>query len=110
MPDPNADIRKKEYPTWPKEIREAVDDRLVLVGMAKNQVLASIHLDVKDIQKQMVDATSEKVESWVVWKLYNGWAYLKMPKSQMVTISFREGTVVQVEFHTDTKGAYKPKF
>jgi hypothetical protein len=104
VPDPNAEIRKKEYPAWPKEIREAVDDHLVLVGMTKNQVLAAIRLAEKDIPKEVVEIADGKIENWTVWKLANGWACCRMSDSQRVTISLRRETVSQIEFHTQTKG------
>jgi hypothetical protein len=107
VPDPNAEIRKKEYSIWPKEIRQAVDDRLVLVGMTKNQVLVAIHLGEKDIRKQFVDTERGKAETWTVWRVNGGWAFCKMPYSQMVTIFFREGAVVQIKFHAETKEAIK---
>jgi hypothetical protein len=104
VPDPTLDIRKKEYPSWPKETREAVDGRVVLVGMTKNQALVALRLAEKEIAKQVVETTAGTVESWCVWKVANGWAYWKMRYSQMVTISFSGGKVVQLEFHSDTKG------
>jgi hypothetical protein len=110
-PDPNAEIRKKEYPTWPKEIREAVDERLVLVGMTKNQVLVTIRLAENDIPKQIVETADGKIENWTLWRVANGWTGWKMLHSQMVTVSIRNDTVSQIEFHTEAKDAKRvPSF
>ena len=96
LQDPTAEIRKKEYRTWPKPIREAVDGRIVLVGMTKNQAQAAMHLEEKSIQKGTASATGAKMESWIVWRLVKSWAYVKMQYSQMVTITFRDGLVTQI--------------
>ena len=95
--DPTAGLRQKEYRTWPKPIRQAVDSRLVLVGMTKNQVQVAMHIEEKNIQKTVTASTSETVESWVVWRLLNSWSYVKRMQSQMVTITFRNGVVTLVE-------------
>ena len=92
-PDPTEQIRKKEYKSWPKEIREAVDDRMVLVGMTKNQVQAALHLEEKVIQKSVLDGANGKTENWTVWRSH-GWSYLNMHGFQMVTITFRDGAQI----------------
>jgi len=97
VPDPSAEIRKKEYHTWPEPIRKAVDDRLVLIGMTRNQALVATRLAEKDIQKQATDTANGNVESWVVWRLADSWAYLKVRNSQKVIITFREGAVQQID-------------
>lgn len=95
--DPTQAIWKKEYQTWPKSIRDAVDGRLVLVGMTKNQVQVSLHLEEARVQKGAAAAPSEPVESWVVWRLLTGWSPVKRAKSQMVTITFRNGVVSRLD-------------
>ena len=95
--DPNEEIRKKEFRTWPKSIRDAVDGRLVLVGMTKNQVLVSLRIEEKNIQKTLVPlATGEPIENWVVWRLLKGWSFVKRSQGQMVTITFRNGAVTRI--------------
>lgn len=95
--DPTADIRKKEFRTWPKSTREAVDARLVLVGMTKNQVLVSLRIAEKNIQKNVVTtATNEPIETWTVWRLLTSWSFVKRSQGQMVTLTFRNDVVTQI--------------
>ena len=95
--DPTSGIRKKEFRTWPKSIQEAVNARLVLVGMTKNQVQVALHLEEKRLQKNAAVTGSEPVENWVAWRLLTGWSPVKRSQSQMVTITFRNGVVTQIE-------------
>lgn len=117
IPDPNEEIRKKEYPTWPKEIRQAVDAREVQVGMTKNQVLLALRLAEKDIQKQLTDTETGKVENWTVWRTAQGWSAVRIPLrpasyprtyavpvSYKVTLTFRDGTVSQIQTQHPTYG------
>jgi len=94
--DPIADVQSEEYRTWSLKIREAVDERRVLVGMTKIQVQAAMHLEEKPIQKLKPDSPNSKVESWIAWRLLKGWSYVKRPQSQMVTILFRDGVVAKI--------------
>jgi len=95
--DPTSGIRKKEFHTWPKSIREAVDARLVLVGMTKNQVLVSLRIEEKNIQKNVVTtAKDEPIENWTVWRLLTSWSYVKRSQGQMVTLTFRNGVVTRI--------------
>lgn len=95
--DPSAEIRKKEFNTWPRSIREAVDARLVLVGMTKNQVLVSLRMDEKNIQKNVVTTSAnEPIENWVVWRLLTSWSFVKRSQGQMVTLTFRNGAVSHI--------------
>ena len=95
--DPTSEIRKKEFRTWPKSIREAVDARLVLVGMTKNQVLVSLRIAEKNIQKNAVTtATDEPIETWTGWRLLTSWSYVKRSQGQMVTLMFRNGVVTRI--------------
>lgn len=103
VPDPHAEIRKKEYPTWPKEIREAVDERNVQVGMTRNQALVAVRLAENDIPKQMVESAADKVENWTLWKTSKSWTPGKiLDMSRKMTITFRNGIVDQLVFHTGT--------
>jgi len=112
IPDPHAAIRQKEYPTWPEPIRKAVDERLVQVGMTKNQALLALRLAEEDIQKQVTDTGSGKTETWTVWKVPNGWTFTPMPTkrrgpvpfSERVTIVLRDGVVAQIDFSPETEG------
>ncbi len=95
--DPTIEIRKKEFRTWPKSIREAVDARLVLVGMTKNQVLVSLRIAEKNIQKNVVTtAKDEPIETWIVWRLLTSWSFVKRSQGQMVTLTFRNGVVTRI--------------
>lgn len=95
--DPSSEIRKKEFKTWPRSIREDVNARLVLKGMTKNQVLVSLRMDEKNIQKTVVTTTTnEPIESWVVWRLLTSWSFVKRSQGQMVMITFQNGVVTQI--------------
>jgi len=94
--DQTAEIRSEEYHTWPLKIREAVDNRRVLVGMTKNQAQAALRLEEKRLQKLKSDSTDNKIESWIAWRLLKGWSYVKRPQSQMITILFRDGIVAKI--------------
>jgi hypothetical protein len=101
IPDPNAEIRKKEYPTWPKSVRKAVDDRIVELEMTKNQVLLSTGLAEKDLQKQVTDTAGKQVEIWVMWRSFNAWAHVKIRNCHKVTLTFREGVVKQIDIQPE---------
>ena len=95
-PGSTDEIRKQEYPTWPKSVREEVDQRLVLVGMTRNQVQVSTRIEAKRIQGAMA-APNGPVETWVLWRLMSGWSPVKMHHSIMVTITFRNGVVTKID-------------
>ena len=98
--DPTAEIRRQEYHSWAAAIRDAVDRRLVLVGMTKNQVQVALHLEEKRLQKGAIATPNSPVESWVVWRRLTGWSPVKIAQSQMVTITFRNGVVTAIDTTT----------
>jgi hypothetical protein len=89
-------IRKKYYSSWPKEIRRAVNDREVLVGMDKYQVQLALQIEEAIIQRQFVQSKDGPVEIWSVWKTPNGWAFTKVQPSRAFSIRFLNGKVVEL--------------
>jgi len=69
----------------------------VLDGMTKHQVLVSLRILAKNIQKNVVTtAKDEPIENWTVWRLLTRWSYVKRSQGQIVTIMFRNGVVTRI--------------
>jgi len=89
-------IRKKYYRTWSKEMRRAVNDREVLVGMDKYQVQVSTRIEEFIVQRQLSSSKDGPVEIWTLWKTSSGWAFTKVEPSRPFTIRFVNGKVAEL--------------
>ena len=89
-------IRRDHYRSWPKPMRDAVDEHRVIVGMDKLQVQLATRIDESLIDKQ----TDAAGETWILWKArspdYNNWSFALMGGWQQVKVRFREGKVVEL--------------
>jgi len=94
----SARIKQENYDSWSPAMQHAVDNKQLVPGMSKLQVLAVTDVPEVLVQKRTTIARAGVIETWVLYKSFGSYYYANTGIASTVVINFLDGAVDTVSY------------